>query len=173
MRKPNKPGADQIPERDGDEEINRPLIGRHPRTRLAMLQIFKAFGSDQHQRHNFQRAENRADGQNARRRAAEIQVVHRAENAAAEINRGGKNHRGRGRGGSQQPHAREQEGDDDRGKHFKEAFDPEVNHPPAPVFGHGQVRLPSPHQTGTVKQSDGSGGEQEQAQADGGLGRDS
>ena len=56
------------------------------------------------------------------------------------------------RGRAQQAHAREEEGDHDGGEDFEEAFDPEVHHPPAPVFGDRQVRVPAPHQTRAVEE---------------------
>ena len=48
--------------------------------------------------------------------------------------------RGGGRGRAEQAHAGEQEGDHDGGEDLEEALDPQVDHPPAPVFGDRQVR---------------------------------
>ena len=64
----------------------------------------------------------------------------------------------------EQPHAGEQEGDHDGGEDLEEALDPEVHHPPPPVLGHRQVRVPVPHQAGAVEQRDRRRGEEEQAQ---------
>ena len=57
-----------------------------------------------------------------------------------------------------QPH--EEEGDDRGGEDLEEPFDPQVNHPPAPVFDHREVRVLAPRQARTVEEGDGAGREQ-------------
>ena len=47
-----------------------------------------------------------------------------------------------------QPEPREEECDHHGGEYFEEAFNPEVNHPPAPVFGGDEVAALAVHQAG-------------------------
>ena len=87
----------------------------------------------------------------ADRRAAEVQVVEGADDPAEQKDDRRKQDRSGGGRDPQQSHSREQEGDDHGRKHFKKSFHPQVDHPPAPVFGDGQVRMLTPHQRGDVK----------------------
>ena len=59
---------------------------------------------------------------------------------------------------------REEEADHNRGKHFEEAFNPEVNHPPAPVFGSDKVTALTIHQSRGIEERDGNAGDEEQDQ---------
>ena len=59
---------------------------------------------------------------------------------------------------------REQEGDHHRGEDFKESLDPQVNHPPAPVFGGDQMAALAVHQARGIEQRDRDAGNQEQQQ---------
>ena len=85
-----------------------------------------------------------------------------ADDAARQEDRGREQ---RGLGGERranQAQPREEERDHRGGEDFEEAFDPQVDHPPAPVFDDRQVRVLSPRQTRAVEQADGAGGEQEE-----------
>ena len=59
-----------------------------------------------------------------------------------------------------EPH--EDEGDDGRGEDLEEAFDPQVNDPPSPVFDDRQMRVLAPGQPGAVEQRNRAGGNGEQ-----------
>ena len=72
-----------------------------------------------------------------------------AESSAASAANAGPN--------QSKPH--EEEGDDRGGEDFEEAFDPQVDHPPAPVFDDRQVRVLAPGQARAVEQADGAGGD--------------
>ena len=66
--------------------------------------------------------------------------------------------------GTDQAEAREEEGDHGGGEDLEEAFHPEMDHPPAPVFDDGQVGVLAPGEAGAVEEADGPGGEQEEVQ---------
>ena len=59
---------------------------------------------------------------------------------------------------------REKEADDDSGEHFKEAFNPEMNYPPAPVFSGDEMAALSVHQSSGVEERDGNAGDEEEDQ---------
>ncbi len=117
---------------------------------------------DHGERHHFQRAEHRTPGQGDGRRAGEVQVMAGADDAAGQEDRGREQRRLRGEGRADQAQAREEEGDHGGGEDLEEAFHPQVDHPPAPVFDDGQVGVLAPGQAGAVEQADGAGGQQEQ-----------
>src|SRR3546814_20733142 len=49
-------------------------------------------------------------------------------------------------------------------EHFEEAFNPKVNHPPAPVLHDGNVRAFNVEQAGAVEQTASDGGRRRQSQ---------
>ena len=61
--------------------------------------------------------------------------------------------------------AGEQERNHDGGEYFKEAFDPKVNNPPAPVFGGDQIAALAVHQSSGVEKRDRDAGDDEHHQA--------
>ena len=63
---------------------------------------------------------------------------------------------------SMQLEPREEECDDDGGEYFKEPFNPEVNYPPAPVFGGDQMAALAVHQAGRIEERDGNAGDEEE-----------
>jgi hypothetical protein len=81
-REAEQAGADHVPEAHGDEAQDRPLVGSAPRARLGALVVAIGLDADQGQRHHFQRREHGADGDHRGRRAGEVEVVQRAEDAA-------------------------------------------------------------------------------------------
>ena len=127
-----------------------------------MAQIVQRGVRHHRQRHHFQRAEHRAPGQRDGRRAGEIQVMAGADDAARQEDRGREQRRLRREGRPNQAQPREEEGDHRGGEDFEEAFHPQVDHPPAPVFDDRQMRVLSPRQARAVEQPDGAGGEQEE-----------
>ncbi|MNS56322.1 hypothetical protein D3C72_891780 [compost metagenome] len=129
-----------------------------------MLVVLVGLEGDQHQRHHLEGAKSRAQSQNRRGRTGEVKVVEGAEDAARQKDRRGEEHRRGGRGGLDQAHAGEEEGDDGRGEDLEEALHPQVHHPPAPVLGDRQVGLAIPHQPGGVEERDGRRRQQEQPQ---------
>ena len=69
------------------------------------------------------------------------------------------------RGGSadlKQLETREEEGNDDGGEDFEESFDPEVNDPPAPVFGGDEMAALTVHEAGGIEERNGDAGDEEE-----------
>jgi hypothetical protein len=62
--------------------------------------------------------------------------------------------------GADQAQAGEQQGNHGSGKHFKEAFHPQVHQPPAPVFDHRVVRMFAPGERGGVEAANTQGGQE-------------
>ena len=58
--------------------------------------------------------------------------------------------------GPDQAEPREEECDHRGGKDLEEAFHPQMNHPPAPVFHDGQMRVLAPGQARAVEEPDGA-----------------
>jgi hypothetical protein len=56
----------------------------------------------------------------------------------------------------QEPKPGEEESDDRGGEDLEEALHPEVNHPPAPVLHHADVRMPAVHEARAIEQGDGA-----------------
>src|SRR5215813_11417057 len=54
------------------------------------------------------------------------------------------------------PEPGKEEGDDCGGEDLEEAFHPKMNHPPAPVFDHADVRMPAIHEASAIEECDGS-----------------
>src|SRR6185312_4233514 len=148
-------GPHHIPERDGDEEVNRPAIAPCPCGHLASTNIVDRAECDEGQWNDFKRTEYAAPCQRDRRRAGEVQVMTGADNATRKVDRRREQRGARRRRGPDQANAREEEGDHSRGEHFEEAFDPEVNDPPAPVFDHRKVRVLTPGEPSTIEEADG------------------
>ncbi len=143
--------ADQVPERHRHEEVDRPPVPAHPRPRAGELQVVPRLEPDEEQRHHLERREDRAERQRHGGRAAEVQVVQRADDAARQED-GGRQHAGlAGALQADQAQAREEERDHDGREHLEEAFHPEVDDPPAPVLGHGEVGVPAGAERGAVE----------------------
>ena len=161
--KPEQAGADQVPETDREEEQDRPSVALHPRHGLAMPPGFMGLEPDQRQRHHFESRDARAERDHRRGGAGKIQVMEGAEDATGHEHDGGEQHVDRCRLRAHQAEFHEQEADDGHREHLEEALDPEVHHPPAPVFDHRQMRVLVPHQSGAEQQTDGRGGQEQQA----------
>ena len=63
----------------------------------------------------------------------------------------------------------EQECDHNGCEYFEEAFNPEVNHPPAPVFGGDQMAALTVHQSGCIEERNRDAGDEKQHQQRAGL----
>ena len=62
-------GAHEVPERHGDEEVDRPLVGADPwivGSAAREADILPGFEADQHERHDFEGAEHGPQGQHRR-----------------------------------------------------------------------------------------------------------
>jgi methyl-accepting chemotaxis protein len=85
--------ADEVPEGDADEEADRPAVAPHPGRGVLQAPGLEGLDADQHQRHHLERAEARADRHDRDRRAAEVEVVEGARDAAEEEERARGDHR--------------------------------------------------------------------------------
>ncbi|MNM65992.1 hypothetical protein D3C81_774590 [compost metagenome] len=159
-----QPRTNEVPESHGHEEVNRPFVGFDPRTGSRQSQVLIGFESNQAERNDLQSAECRTEGQHPNGRAAEIEMVERADDPAEQKDDRREEYRTGGHSDSQQAHASEQEGHHHRGEHLEEAFDPEMDNPPAPIFGDRQMGMLPPHQARDVEQRNRGGGQQEQDQ---------
>jgi len=120
------------------------------------LQVFHRLVADQHQGHHFERTERCAPREGRGGRAREIEMVIGPDDASRQVEgRSKQRSLSRERRGHE-PKPGEEEGDDCGGEHFEEAFHPEVDHPPAPVFDHADMRMPAVHEARAIKQRDGS-----------------
>ena len=161
--------TDEVPETHREEEHDRPAVALHPFGGAAVAPGVVGLHADQRQRHDFQRGDARAERDHAGGGAGEVQVVEGAEDAAGHEHDGREQHvDGRGTP-AHQPELDEQEAHHRDREHLEEAFDPQVHHPPAPVFDRGHVRVLAPHQPGRVQQRDGDGGQEQQADDRGDL----
>ena len=123
-----------------------------------MLPGLERLQADQGERHDFERGEAGAECDHGRGRAGEVQVVEHAQHAARHVDDGREQHvDGRGRARTHEAELDEQEADDGGGEDLEEAFDPQVNDPPAPVFDHRDVGVLAPHEAGAVQESDRDG----------------
>jgi hypothetical protein len=87
-----------------------------------------------HQGHDFQRTEYGSPGQGHGGRAGEVQMVAGADDAAGQENGGRQQGGCGGDAGANQPQPHEEKRDNGGGKNLEEAFDPEMNDPPAPIL---------------------------------------
>ncbi len=160
-------GAHEIPERNGDEEVDRPLVGADPRTvgrAAGEADVLPCFEADQDQRHDFEGAEHRSQGQYRGRCTGEVQVMECSDDASRKIDDRREQDAARSCRDREQLQSREQEGDDDGGEDLEEAFDPKVNDPPAPVLGGNQRAALAIHQSGSVEERNRDAGNKEQHQ---------
>ena len=81
-------GADQIPDQHGREKHERPVVGLLPVEQPLVFGAAVSLEADDHQRHHFERREHAAERDHSDRRSAEIEMVERAEDAAAEEDNG-------------------------------------------------------------------------------------
>src|SRR5262245_10699837 len=87
-------GAYQVPERNGEEEPNRPAVTPHPRRRVLQPVRVERFDPDEHEGHDFQGAEagpNRHDGGWC---AREVEMMERSRDAREQKQRARADDRG-------------------------------------------------------------------------------
>ena len=160
-------GSDQIPERNGDEEIDGPLVVRNPLRflrRLRKANVLPCFIADQRQRHNFKCTEDGAETNHRRSCTCEVKMMEGADDSAGKED-GRREERGLGSGSDlNQLESREQEPDHNSREYFEEAFNPEVNHPPAPVFRRYKMAALTVHQARRIEERNGNAGDKKQDQ---------
>ncbi|ABA47752.1 hypothetical protein BURPS1710b_2803 [Burkholderia pseudomallei 1710b] len=164
--------ADGVPQADRDEAENRPLVRLDPRRGARLAVRLPAFEAHERERHHFTGGEHGAHRDDRRRRAGEVQVVQRAENAAEQEHDGFHHDRAVRAFEADEAEAREDEGDHRGREHFEEAFDPQVHEPPSPVLDHRVVGVLPPRERRRVEEPDARGGQEhhaDQAAAFGGL----
>ena len=153
--KPNSPAPTRFQNATDDEEVDRPPVLLHPRLTPRQPQVLPRLEADEHQRHDLERAEHRPERQHERRRAGEVEVMQRADDAARQEDRRRQHGRFAGGAHADELQAREEERDHDGGEDLEEALDPQVHDPPAPVLGHRQMRVPAVAERGHVEDGDG------------------
>src|SRR5687768_1356259 len=75
--------TDKIPERDRDKKVNDPLVLVEPRLHFRMPDVLKRFVTNEYKRNDLECAEHGAERECDGRRAREIKVMKRSDNAAA------------------------------------------------------------------------------------------
>src|ERR1051326_4622744 len=83
--------------------------------------------------------------------------MQRSNNSAGQIDRPGQERSLRGALSFNHAQPRKQKGDHDGSEYFEVTFDPKMDHPPAPIFNHRNVRPHSPEKTRTIEQGDAGG----------------
>ena len=81
---PKRPAPDQVPEGDRHKKVDRPAVLLHPRTASREPQVLPRLEADEQQRHDFERAEDRAEREHEGGRATEVQVVQCPDDAASQ-----------------------------------------------------------------------------------------
>ena len=152
------PGAEEVPEPDRDEEHHRPAVReRRLRARLlgrAELQERPCLDGQERERDHLGGREERAQRHVLGRLAREVQVVHRADDAAERVQDDVEvDHRQRD---PLAHHAEQHEhvGDHHRGEQLEEVLDPQVHDPEAPELGDGEVVAGARDQTDGVERRD-------------------
>ena len=130
--------------------------------RGAELQERPRLDGQEGERDHLGRREERAERHVLGRLAGEVQVVHRADDAADGVEDDvEEDHRERDPL-AHHPEQHEHVGDHHRGEQLEEVLDPEVHHPEAPELGGREVVAGAREQADRVERRDGAGGEEEQ-----------
>ena len=109
--------------------------------------------TEQHQRHHFQSRERSTGCHNRRGCACEIQVVERTGHAADQEQAAGHQRSGGCRFIAHQAQVVEHKRQGGCGEHFKEAFYPQMHHPPTPVFHHRNRAVFTVEQAGRIERT--------------------
>src|SRR5690606_2928186 len=158
------PGADEIPECDGDEAVDWPLIGLDPLGGATEIKIVVSLKTHQDQRHDLKSAEGCPERHHRRWRTGEIQMVKSPDDPSKKKDIGREQDSYRRRARSEKSHTNEQKCHHHCGEDFEEPFNPQVDDPPPPILDNRQVCLPPPQQTGSIKQRNCRRGDQEKSQ---------
>ena len=158
------PCAQHVPERHGDETHQGPLHTLHPLGAVLQAPVLPGLMSQDNQRHHFECTEGSTHGHDRRGRAREVQMVEGTWHTTEHEQRSGGQAGGGGQTLGHQAHAGKNEGQSCGGEDFEEALHPKVNHPPAPVLHHRQVRALAVSKAGTVEQTDGDHRSRQQGQ---------
>ena len=140
------------------------MVAPHPGRLPFGAPVVVRLEGDQRQRHHFERREHRAQRQHRFRRAGEIEVMEGAQHAAAQEDHGREHDIDRRRRGPQQPHMHEHPRHPGGGEHLEDAFHPQMHHPPAPVFGDGEMAVAPVEEAGAEQQADAGRRQQQQQQ---------
>ena len=146
--------TNKIPEQHRRKEHERPAIIGFPLRVPFDLGVAIGFESDNHKRHDFERGKCSARCDDRNRCSGEIHMMESPQHPAKQENDRGKEHHHRCCRCANEAHVNEQQRNDCGGEHLEDAFDPQVNNPPAPIFGQHQVRFLAPHQTGGIEEAD-------------------
>src|SRR4051812_26508541 len=146
--------SDQIPYQNTGEECEWPLVDGLPFLLMLDLGAVVGFEPDDHQWNDLERGEYRAQRNYRDRRPAEIEVMERAEHPATEEDNGRQQDRSGRNRNADQPHLDEQRGDDGGGEDLENAFDPQMDNPPAPIFHDRDVGVLPVEQARTEQEPD-------------------
>ena len=155
---PEQPRAHEVPERHPHEEAKGPTIAAHPGGCALHPRGLEGFQADEHQWHDLERAEARADGHDRSRSAAEVEVMKGPWDSTDQKQRARGHNCAAGMPGLHQAQLGEDESEGSGSEYLEEALDPEMNDPPAPVFHHGQVGARTEEKARSVHQTDGDTG---------------
>ena len=155
------PRADHVPERHGDEEVQRPLVGVVRSAELDRAHVLRALEAQERERHDLQRGEHRAKGDDRRRRPGPVQVMERADDAGSQVQEDAHVDDLQAELRADRADAGQDEREHDGGEDLEESLHPEVDDPPAPVLGVGEVAALAVQEAGHVEQRDGDRAVQE------------
>lgn len=147
------PSTQHVPESHRNEAHHRPTQAFCPRSGMLIRPMFIGFVAQEHERHHFQGGEHSTHTHTDRGHSREVKVVHRAWHATDQEDRGSGQGAHRGRAQAHKTEVVEHKGNGSRSKHFKEAFHPEVNHPPAPVFHDGKRGMFAVEETRAIEET--------------------
>ena len=161
-------GTHEVPDAHGDEESDGPHLFAHQG--LAAVRAGAVFEpdevpcvqSEQGEGHHFQGAEAGGEAHVEGALAREVPVMARAHDAAREVEDGIEIDESRGGLRRHQAHLVEHHPHQHGGEEFKEAFDPEVDDPEAPVVDDREIRVRPVEQGGHIEDGNGDGGDEEE-----------
>ncbi len=137
------PRSQEVPEGRGDQEVQRPLIGK------VLAFIFDRFilhhpqHNEAHQRNRFHRRKQGSPCQPVGWSSEPEEVMRRPDDSRQEHDRRGKVRDGQGGFGGDEPHGDKQDSDGGNPEELEDALDPEVHDEPSPVIGHGHMGPPA------------------------------
>ena len=160
------PGAEEVPEPDGDQEHHRPPVReRGRRLRFlpgAELQEAPRLQRQEREGDDLQRREERSEGEDLGRFAVEVQVVGHADDATGAVEDDVEEDHRHGHPLAHHAEQHEQVGDHHRGEQLQEVLDPEVDDDEAPEVGHREAGPGVGQQSDGVEGGQGQGGVEEQ-----------
>ena len=165
-QEPEDAGAEEVPEADRDEEHDRPAVReRRLRARLlrrAELQEAPRLDGEERQRDHLRRREERAQGHVLGRLAGEVQVVHRADDAADRVQDDVQEDDRQRDPLAHHAEQHEHVGDHHGREELEEVLHPQVHDPEAPELGRREVVAGARDQADRVERRDRARREEEQ-----------